>query len=547
MMHRISWVLTLCFLMLVSPASAQVSELWSATYNGIGNGFDQIYAMVLDKDGNIYVTGSTYGGASSGVDMATIKYNSAGDSLWVKTYNGTGSSTDIGRSIAVDTLGNVFVTGESRNGTSSGSEDFLTIKYSPSGDTAWTRRYNGPGNGGDFATGLGLDDSGNVYVTGGSNGGATGNDITMIKYNTSGDEQWVRRFEGTANFGFSDWAYAIAVSPSGDAHAVGHADNLNEFWDFATVKYDRDGTKAWHKHYVGPVDNVSEQGEAITIDGAGNVYIAGSSNGPASSTDIVTVKYNSAGTEQWNHRFDFQGAIDDPKAIAVDGDGNVYVGGESGNNYVLIKYNAAGDSLWTRWYNGTANQTDQVYSIALNDAGEIYITGRSGGSGSGYDIVTIKYSAAGDSLWGVRYTGAGSANDEATVVKTDGGGHIYVAGMSTVSGQSGNFYLVKYGESVATSAGPSIAKQPSGFALRQNYPNPFNGITNLTVQLDRRSHMVLTVYDVLGRTIAVLADDVREAGTHLFQWNSAAAPTGVYWYRLTSGERTETKMMMMVK
>lgn len=534
--------------MTLSAATAQVSEVWSRSYNGVGNGFDQIYAMTLDGAGNIYVTGSSFGGAGTGADIVTIKYTPAGDSLWVKTYNGPGNSTDIGRSIAVDTAGNVFVTGESRNGPSSGSEDFVTIKYLANGDTAWTRRYDGLGGLADFPAGLAIDDSGNVYVTGGSNAGASGNDIVLVKYDTDGVLQWVSRFEGTATFGFSDYSYGIAMNPAtGDAHIVGHADNLNTFWDLTTLKYDRFGTKAWHKTYAGPLNNVSEKGEAITIDAAGNVYMTGSSNGTNSMTDIVTIKYSADGTEQWNHRFDRNQLVDDPFAIAVDGAGNVLVGGESGNDYVLIKYSPSGDSLWARWYNGTANQTDQVYAIAVNGDGDIYVTGRSGGAGTSYDIVTIKYTADGDSVWGVRFNGTGSFNDEATAIRIAPDGSIYVAGMSTGSGESGNFHLVKYAESITVSAGEVQDVHPSELALLQNYPNPFNGMTTFEVRLAQRGPMELKVFDNLGREVATVANGVQEPGVHRFLWNSGDAPSGTYWCRLIAGGRTETRAIVLMK
>ncbi|GJQ21935.1 MAG: hypothetical protein HBSIN02_22900 [Bacteroidia bacterium] len=534
--------------MSLSVASAQVSEVWSRSYNGSGNGFDQIYAMTIDGAGNVYVTGSTYSGGATGVDMATIKYNPDGDSLWVRKYNGPGNSTDIGRSIAVDADGSVFVTGESRSGSSSGTEDFLTIKYLANGDTAWTRRYDGLGGLGDFPAGLALDDSGNVYVTGGSNSGASGNDIIVVKYNNDGVEQWVSRFEGTATFGFSDYSYGIAVDPvTGNAHVVGHADNLNTFWDLTTLKYDRYGTKVWHRTYAGPVNNVSEKGEAITIDAAGNVYITGSSNGTNSSTDIVTIKYSADGTEQWTRRFDRNQLIDDPFAIAVDPAGNVLVGGESGNDYVLIKYSPSGDSLWARWYNGTANLTDQVYAIAVDGDGDIYVTGRSGGNGSSYDIVTIKYTAAGDSVWGVRFNGTGSFNDEATAIKIDHLGHIYVAGMSTGTGESGNFHLVKYMESTPTSVSDGRIAGPSDFVLLQNYPNPFNGITSFDIRLTQRGRIDLKVFDSLGRVVATVVNGLHEAGVHRFRWNSGDAPSGTYWYRLIVGEKSETRSMVLIK
>ncbi|MDP1677920.1 MAG: SBBP repeat-containing protein, partial [Bacteroidota bacterium] len=142
-------------------------------------------ATAVDAFGNVYVTGNSYG-SGTGYDYATIKYNSNGDTLWVRRYNGPGNSDDYAHSLAVDAFGNVYVTGRSDG---SGTDyDYATIKYNSNGDMLWVRRYNGPGNGSDWVRSLAVEGSGNVYVTGQSPGACS-----TIKYNSNGDTLWVRR------------------------------------------------------------------------------------------------------------------------------------------------------------------------------------------------------------------------------------------------------------------------------------------------------------------------------------------------------------------
>src|SRR4030067_3545481 len=165
-------------------AWSQVDTAWVRSYNGLGNGYDESKALVVDDSGNVYVTGRSLGSGSLD-NFTTLKYNSNGDTLWVRSYNGLGNGIDVATSIAVDSSGNVYATGYTDNGS---SDDFTTIKYSSTGDTVWVRNYNGPGNGLDQAHALAIDNSGDVYVTGSSRGsGGTLRDYATIKYSSIGE------------------------------------------------------------------------------------------------------------------------------------------------------------------------------------------------------------------------------------------------------------------------------------------------------------------------------------------------------------------------
>src|SRR4029077_7750140 len=113
----------------------------------------------------------------------------------------------------------------------------------------------------------------------------------------------------------------------------------------ATIKYNSDGQQQWVARYDGPV-NYTDKATAIAVDASGNVYVTGasSSNAGAGGLDYATIKYNSAGQQQWVARYNGPGNyIDQARAIAVDGSGNVYVTGESYgptySEYATIKYN----------------------------------------------------------------------------------------------------------------------------------------------------------------------------------------------------------------
>src|SRR5262249_23179878 len=136
---------------------------WVARYNGLANLDDFAKAAVVDGAGNVYVTGSSTG-VGSGLDCATIKYDSTGQEQWVTRYNGPANLNDECCGIVVDASGDVFVAGSSQN--SGTNYDYLTIKYDSAGQQQWVANYNGPANLDDTAVGIGVDALGDVYVTG---------------------------------------------------------------------------------------------------------------------------------------------------------------------------------------------------------------------------------------------------------------------------------------------------------------------------------------------------------------------------------------------
>jgi hypothetical protein len=167
----------------------------------------------------------------------------------------------------------------------------------------WTKQFNGTGNGDDEIKAMAIDNAGNVYVTGYSFSGANGNDYVTIKYNTSGAQQWLARYNGPGSG--NDVANAIAVDNEGNVYVTGVSDQLTGTYindDAATVKYNAQGIQQWVARFNG-VAQRADAGNAIKRDAAGNVYITGFTTvktGAYTKKDFLTVKYNSSGAAQWN-------------------------------------------------------------------------------------------------------------------------------------------------------------------------------------------------------------------------------------------------------
>lgn len=365
--------------------------------------------------------------------------------IWVVHYNHSGSGVDEAEALAVDDSGNVYVAG--RSGASELSVDYATIKYSPNGDSFWVRRYNGPGNGADRPTALAVDLSGNVYVTGFSLGSGANTDYATIKYAPNGETLWTRRYDGPdSSF---EIASALAVDVSGNVYVTGGSPGVGTNDDFATIKYDSNGDSLWVARYNGP-GNFIDQAQAVTADDSGNVYVTGYS-WSATSIDYATIKYAPTGDSLWVKRYDGPTSGDDKAVgLAVDGAGNVYITGESpgsgtGFDYATIKYAPNGDTLWIRRYNGPANGDDRAEAVALDDSGNVYVTGWSQGSGTGIDYATIKYAPSGDTVWVRRYNGPpGSSSDQAFALAIDDSGNACVTGRSLGIGTSFDYATINY-------------------------------------------------------------------------------------------------------
>jgi hypothetical protein len=152
----------------------------------------------------------------------------------------------------------------------------------------WVARYDGPASSADQASALAVDGSGNVYVTGGSIGSATGEDYATVKYNAGGVQQWAKRYDGPASS--ADEAYALAVDGSGNVYVTGGSIGSATDEDYATVKYNAAGVQQWAKRYDGPASSADEA-YALAVDGSGNVYVTGYSDGSGTAADYATIKY----------------------------------------------------------------------------------------------------------------------------------------------------------------------------------------------------------------------------------------------------------------
>lgn len=315
----------------------------------------------------------------------------------------------------------------------------------------WVTRYNGLGNSGDTPRTIAVDDSSNVYVSGDSYGIGSNSDYAAVKYNSLGNELWVARYNGPGNH--EDRPFSMTIDDSGNVYLTGTSLGSGTSYDYATVKYSSSGVEQWVARYDGP-DSEQDRANAIAVDGSGNIYVTGYSFGNTTDRDYATVKYNSSGMQAWEARYNGPAdTVDAGNSIAVDDSGNVFVTGYSigldGNyDFATIKYNSIGQQRWVQRYNGPANREDRAVSIAVDDSGYIYVTGRSYGDTTDSDWATIKYSSDGVVQWTAIYNGSLNSLDSPNKIVIDDLCNVYVTGSGSYnSGDGEDFTTIKYNSS----------------------------------------------------------------------------------------------------
>jgi len=441
--------------------------------NGGGDYFD------VTPNGDVYITGKISINFNSWI--YTIKYNTNGVAQWGKLY--IPDNSDASNDIKVDKNGNTFIIGTSLIGT---QRFGLIIKYSPTGDTLWTRKFNNGQNTAGFVKMI-LDDSNNVCVTGLiTNGGH----FFLGKYSPSGDLIW---YNSMSQY---DYGRGIGMDINGNLYIVGTSTVGSDEVSYL-LKSNNNGNIQWAKYYGGYVSgSESLWGPAISSDGNSIYYTARKFN-TSSGTDIVTIKYNSLGDTQWVKLFNGIPYYNLPAGITIDKYNNIYV------------------------------------------IGTVYFPSTAG------DFTTIKYLPSGIQEWVATYTGEiSNGNDYGTGVLVDSNLNVYVIGNSTNLHGGLDAVTIKYSQPIGIQ--PISNEIPKSYSLSQNYPNPFNPSTAIKFDITKAGNVSLKIYDINGKEVYSV-NEFKSAGQYEFTFDASNYASGLYFYMLESGEFTETKKMILIK
>ena len=541
----------LAVLVAVTPAFALTPiHLWSRGFGDIY--YDEFYDVAVDGMGNVLLVGFfsqtvDFGGgplvSAGSFDIFVAKYSASGVHQWSKRF---GSGTfDSANRVAVDNVGNVFVTGYFRGTVDfgggplvcAGLDDAFLLKLSPAGVYQWAKRFGATGY--DEAGPVAVDGSGNVVVSGG--------------------------FNGIVNFG------------GGPLVSVGGFDGF-------LARYDASGVHLWSKRFGNASDN---GGLNIAVDVTGNVSGAGGFSGSvdygggnfvsAGGVDVVVARYDANGVHQWSQRFGST-LFDSAYEVAMDAAGNVATAGvfegvvnfgaggltsAGGRDIFLARYDAMGAPLWSGSYGGAGN--DEAYGMAADASGEMVVVGLfsqtvnfGGGalvSAGGSDAFIARFTPNGAGMWSNRFGDA--AFQLFSGVALDAAGDAFVAGTFEGTMNLGGGDLTSAGDvdGVLAKFGdlPSgVEDTPRAGLSLSVYPNPFNPGTTVRYTIPARGRTTVVVYDARGARLATLVDEEQEAGTYSTVWNGRddagrEMSSGVYFARVSHPSGSYTQKSVFLK
>lgn len=330
--------------------------------------------LTTDASGDIYAIGASKG-ATGGFDFAVLKYSPSGIKLWHKILAGAATGDDIPTGVLCSPTGSsLFVTG-ARSG-STGQYDYWThCLNGTNGNTVWSAVYDYAGLN-DAPAALRLDAFGNPIVTGVSAASALNWELTTVKYNASNGQQLSANRVSNNGIGLY-LPSGLDLDGSGNMYVTGTtATSLTEF-DIKTVRINSDFTLGWQKTFDAPskLDSATQ----IKVTTAGDVYVTGYYKRDQQGIEGVLLKYDVSGDLKWKkvRTNNTQTAQCRPYRLTLDAAGNAFVAyevvdGEKAN-IAVVQYTPAGEIKWERNTDKKSGR-DLLLNISLDASGRIYLT-----------------------------------------------------------------------------------------------------------------------------------------------------------------------------
>jgi uncharacterized delta-60 repeat protein len=412
--------------------------------------------------------------------------------LWNITWGGSGR--DGASDMVLDSSNNIYISGYT-NSSGAGDLDMVLVKYNSIGEQQWNKTWGGSDR--DSGMAVALDSSNNIYITGYTDSFGSGSlDMVLVKYNSLGEQQWNKTWGGIS----LDMGSSVVLDSSDNIYLAGRTSNFGAGdMDMVIVKYNSLGEQQWNKTWGGSDE---DSGIEMVVDPFDNIYLVGwTTSFGAGKNDMVLVKYNNLGEQLWNTTWG--GTNHDlGYSIGLDSLNNVYITGAANfplfnpfnpmiSDIGLVKYNSSGSQQWSTTWGGS--DEDSGNGIAINPSDNIYLGGITKSSGAGgKDMVIVKYNNLGEQQ--LNTTWGGSEDEIVTEIKFDSSNNIYITGYTDSFGSGGDdIVLIKYLLLELTVISPTST---STWQMNNNYTITWTStgsISNLLIELYENDVFVMEI------------------------------------------------------
>ncbi|MBD3234749.1 MAG: T9SS type A sorting domain-containing protein [candidate division Zixibacteria bacterium] len=530
--------------------------LWTSVFGGSGH---QTLTSICTTDGGYMIGGSTSAGEYGGEDFWLLFIGENGDSVWSRTYGG--SNNDYCRAL-VNTGDGGYILAGTTHSYGAGHSDCYVVKTNSVGDTLWTRTYGWSGD--DKACYVRQTVDGGFVIAGLSEF----NESTrayLVRTDAQGEVLWYNlEFEGNSKVFLS-----VKQTSDGGFVAAGYTvDWSGGYWyyRFYIVKYDSLGNKEWSKQYGEyPYMNVAFD-VLQTVDGGYIVVGSRSHDG----IDTYIVRTDSQGELLWSLVLNSPGLYDELFSIK-----------RTGNN----EYVATGWFDWDMWLINfwEPSYCCEVDMVPDDDPVIVQPGGSFGYTGA---LLNPTEEALAFDVWvGVIYENQFFQTRLFEGTEPLGPGEFltrhfrqYVPNYAPL----GDYRYIAYGGNYPskcdsvwfdfTVEGAPLADGNRDWGVTEsvpdkigrvqtcgregdlpslisidNSPNPFNAATTITYQLPEAANVNLAIYNLSGQKIATLVDGVNSAGEYSVTWEASDEASGIYFYKLTAGENSTARRMVLLK
>jgi hypothetical protein len=461
--------------------------LWTKTFGDSTDTYSSNFIQQTADSG--YISVGTISPEIGSVDIILIKFDSNGDSSWLKRYDGGGN--EIGVSAKQTRDGGFIIAGTKRIGK---LDNIWLIKTNNIGNILWTKTF-----GDNLSTERSFDVQQTIddgYIVLGEYFTDDNHDILLVKTDSNGDTIW------TKTFGESYDDYGTSVQQTTDGGYIMAGKKGDDVWLIKTNGY---GDTLWTKTFGG---NYRGFGNSVQQTTDGGYIIAGYK--AVSKGMIPPVKY---AYDVW-----------------------------------LIKTNGYGDTLWTKTYGDSLG--DIASSVQQTTDGGYVITGSMAGDWifEPVYLFVVKFDVNGNTLWTKIFGDNENQYRGHSIQQSFEGGYI-IGGNNVID--YGNYYgqniwLIKLAPDV-TSIIKTSQNEIKDYILSQNYPNPFNPSTTIEFSLNKSEYVELKVYNIVGKEVATVVSNKLNQGRHTYTFDGKNLASGIYYYQLVAGDYRKVKKMILLK